>query len=161
MAGIATQRTFPAGISTSPWPFRPAYLPRESARHRGMSQGRRGKLYHMGFAVAWCVPLWLMANESRDWRIYADFAQIPDRHCARALVRQRSPRHRPRSEPVRAGFDDYRSLSFGLPIGHGSASTKAQSRCIHCWIWHGNIPTFIRITNGKVHDVNHPRSALA
>src|SRR6202047_5695753 len=38
--------------------------------------------------------------------------------------------------------------------GPSSANTKAPSRCIRCSTLHGNIPTFISITNGKVHDVN-------
>jgi len=35
-----------------------------------------GKLYHVGFRAGWRAPHWADANESRDWRIYADFTQI-------------------------------------------------------------------------------------
>ena len=38
--------------------------------------------------------------------------------------------------------------------GRNFAGTKLRSRCTRCWTLHGNIPTFIRITEGKVHDVN-------
>ena len=36
-----------------------------------------GKLYHMGFGSAIARSTLADANENRDWRIYADFAQIP------------------------------------------------------------------------------------
>src|SRR5664279_2840438 len=38
--------------------------------------------------------------------------------------------------------------------GPNSESTKPQSRCTRCWICTANIPTFISITSGTVHDVN-------
>ena len=38
-----------------------------------------GKLYHMGFRSRVARSTLADANESRDWRIYADFAQTPYR----------------------------------------------------------------------------------
>ena len=35
-----------------------------------------GKLYHMGFRSGWRAPPLADANESHDWRIFADFAQV-------------------------------------------------------------------------------------
>src|SRR3984885_12937792 len=36
-----------------------------------------GKLYHMGFRGKVARSTLAEANESRDWRIFADFAQVP------------------------------------------------------------------------------------
>jgi hypothetical protein len=36
----------------------------------------QGKLYHMGFRGKVARSTLADANESRDWRIYADFAQV-------------------------------------------------------------------------------------
>src|ERR1017187_9951956 len=38
--------------------------------------------------------------------------------------------------------------------GPGSGGGKPLSSCTRCWTLRGNIPTFIRVTDGKVHDVN-------
>src|ERR1700737_4767757 len=53
------------------------------------------KLYHMGFKSTIARSTLADANESRDWRIYADFAQV------RGIA----------SKFVRSGFDHHRSLS--------------------------------------------------
>ena len=37
-----------------------------------------GKLYHMGFRGKVARSTLVDANEARDWRIYADFAQVLD-----------------------------------------------------------------------------------
>jgi len=92
------------------------------------------------------------ANESRDWRIYADFAQVLI-HTARNL---------------------YRDDEFGLQLDHTAYALDASTidLCLSVFLWakfrkrkgavklhallnlRGNIPSFIWITDGKVHDVN-------
>jgi len=92
------------------------------------------------------------ANESRDWRIYAEFAQV--------LIGIARPLYT--NDPL--GVDLDQSL-------YAMGSTTIDL-CLSVFPWarfrkhkgavkmhtlldlHGNIPTFIRITNGKVHDVN-------
>src|ERR1035437_3323801 len=46
------------------------------------------------------------------------------------------------------------TCAFRCFPGPNSASTKPPSKCITLLHLHGNIPTFISITDGKVHDVN-------
>jgi hypothetical protein len=48
---------------------------RESLRDIETCLGAVGKLYHMGFRASVARSTLADANESRDWRIYADFAQ--------------------------------------------------------------------------------------
>src|ERR1035438_411036 len=35
-----------------------------------------------------------------------------------------------------------------------SGGARRRSRCTPCWTLRGNIPAFVHITDGKVHDVN-------
>jgi hypothetical protein len=92
------------------------------------------------------------ANESRDWRIYADFAQV--------LIGMARPLYA--HDPI--GVDLHQSL-YAL-------DSTTIDLCLSLFPWarfrkhkaavkmhtlldlHGNIPTFIRITDGRVHDVN-------
>ena len=68
-------RTYRVSISTSAWPLCPTDLPRELARYRNVFAGQQSKLYHMGIKRRVSRSTLADANESRDWRIYADFAQ--------------------------------------------------------------------------------------
>ena len=52
-----------------------------------------GKLYHMGFRGQVARSTLADANETRDWRIYADFAQVLIA-VARPLYARRSDRRR-------------------------------------------------------------------
>jgi transposase len=92
------------------------------------------------------------ANENRDWRIYCDFAQVLI-HIARKL---------------------YADEEFGLELEETVYALDASTidLCLSLFPWakfrktkaavklhtlldlRGNIPTFIAITDGKVHDVN-------
>ena len=50
---------------------------RESLRDIEACLGAIGpKLYHMGMGSAVARSTWADANENRDWRIFADFAQV-------------------------------------------------------------------------------------
>ncbi len=52
-------------------------LSREPARHRGLPCVRcRAKLYHLGFRGKVARSTLADANETRDWRIFADFAHM-------------------------------------------------------------------------------------
>ena len=111
-----------------------------------------GKLYHMGFCGKVARSTLADANESHDWRIYADFAQV--------LIRMARPLYA--HDPI--GVDLHQSL-YAL-------DSTTIDLCLSLFPWarfrrqkaavkmhtlldlHGNIPTFIRITEGKVHDVN-------
>ena len=110
------------------------------------------KLYHMGFRGKVTRSTLADANESHDWRIFADFAQI--------LISMARPLYA--CDPL--GVDLNNSL-YAL-------DSTTIDLCLSLFPWakfrehkaavkmhtlldlHGNIPTFIRITDGKVHDVN-------
>ena len=74
------------------------------------------KLYHMGFRSQVARSTLADANESRDWRIYADFAQVLIR-IARPLYGPRSDRRGSRSKSLRSGLDHHRSVPLAVPLG--------------------------------------------
>jgi hypothetical protein len=110
------------------------------------------KLYHMGIRGKVSRSTLADANEKRDWRIYSDFAQILI-HEARQLY-----------------VDD----DFGLELKDTvyALDSSTIDLCLSVFPWarfrkskgavklhtlldlRGDIPTFIWITDGKVHDVN-------
>lgn len=111
-----------------------------------------GKLYHMGLREPVRRSTLADANESRDWRIYYDFAQ-------RLIVRARSL---------------YANEDFGVELANTVYALDATTidLCLSMFPWapfrstkaavklhtlldlRGSIPTFIHISDGKVHDVN-------
>src|SRR5450756_2417332 len=112
----------------------------------------RGKLYHMGFRGRVARSTLADANESHDWRTFADFAQV--------LIAIARPLH----ACDLIGIDLHQSL-YAL-------DSTTIDLCLALFPWakfrkhkaavkmhtlldlRGNIPTFIRVTSGDVHDVN-------
>ena len=110
------------------------------------------KLYHMGIRGKVSKSTLADANENRDWRIYSDFAQVLI-HQARQL---------------------YINDDFGLQLQETVYTLDATiiDLCLSVFPWarfrkskgaiklhtlldlRGSIPSFIAITNGKVHEVN-------
>lgn len=110
------------------------------------------KLYHMGFRSKMSRNTLANANEKRDWRIYADFTQV--------LIRI--------ARPLYADDD------FGVELENTvyALDSTTIDLCLSLFPWarfrerkgavkvhtlidlRGNIPCFIRITDGLVHDVN-------
>ena len=110
------------------------------------------KLYHMGFRGKVSRSTLAEANETRDWRIYADFAQVLI-HQARSL---------------------YAKEDFGVELEETvyALDSTTIDLCLSLFPWakfrkhkgaiklhtlldlRGSIPTFIKITEGKIHDVN-------
>jgi hypothetical protein len=111
-----------------------------------------GKLYHMGFRSEVPRSTLADANEGRDWRIYADFAQVLI-GIARPLYAR---------DPIGVELDqslyalDSTTIDLCLSVFPWARFRKHKAAVkMHTLLdLHGNIPTFIRITNGKVHDVN-------
>jgi hypothetical protein len=112
----------------------------------------RGKLYHMGFRGRVARTNLADANEAHDWRIFADFAQ--------ALIGIARPLYA--HDPI--GVDlaqslyalDSTTIDLCLSLFPWAKFRKHKAAVkMHTLLdLHGNIPTFIRITDGKVHDVN-------
>src|SRR5260370_553211 len=110
------------------------------------------KLYHMGSRGRVPRSTLADANERHDWHIFADFAQILIAH-ARVL---------------------YAHDPFGAELQHSAYALDSTTidLCLAMFPWarfrerkgavkmhtlidlHGNIPLFVCVTDGKVHDVN-------
>jgi len=110
------------------------------------------KLYHMGIRGKVSRSTLADASESRDWRIYADFAQV--------LI------HRAR--------DLYCNDEFCIDLDQTvyALDSTTIDLCLSLFPWakfikhkgaiklhtlldlRGSIPSFIKITDGKVHDIN-------
>jgi len=112
----------------------------------------QNKLYHMGIRGRVSRSTLADANENRDWRIYADFAQVLI-HIARDLYSD---------EQFGIDLDDtvYAldsttiDLCLSLFPWASFRKTKAAIKLHTLLNLRGNIPIFIEITDGKVHDVN-------
>src|SRR5271165_451058 len=117
----------------------------------------QGKLYHMGFRGKVARSTLADANESRDWRIYADFAQMLI-GAARPLYA-----HDPIGVDLEQSLYALDSTTIDLCLTLFPWARFRQHKAavkMHTLLdLHGNIPTFIRITDGKVHDSQHPRRA--
>jgi hypothetical protein len=92
------------------------------------------------------------ANELRDWRIFPDFTQTLIAAARRLYVREPLDSRSGR-ELVCAGFDDHRSVSALFPWVR-FRRRKAAVKMHTLLDLRGNIPAFLYITDGKVHDVN-------
>jgi len=111
-----------------------------------------GKLYHMGFRGRVSRSTLADANDSHDWRIYADFAQV--------LIRIARPLYA--SDPIGVELDrslyalDSTTIDLCLSLFPWAKFRKHKAAVkMHTLLdLNGNIPTFISITPGKVHDVN-------
>ena len=110
------------------------------------------KLYHMGIRGKVSRNTLAHANETRDWRIYADFAQVL----------------------IRIARELYASEDFGLELDQTVYALDATiiDLCLSVFPWakfrtnkgavklhtlldlRGSIPVVISITHGKIHDVN-------
>ncbi len=125
---------------------------RESLRDiEACLSAQASKLYHMGFRDAVRRSTLADANEARDWRIYAEFAQ-------RLIAQARKL---------------YASESLGIELTNTVYALDATTidLCLSVFPWahfrstkgavkmhtlldlRGNIPTFIHISDGKMHDV--------
>ena len=112
----------------------------------------QSKLYHLGFRGRVTRSTLADANETHDWRIFADFAQY--------LIGVARPLYA--GDPIGVELDstlyalDSTTIDLCLSLfpWAGFRSTKGAVKLHTLLDLHGNIPTFISITEGKVHDVN-------
>lgn len=126
---------------------------RESLRDIEVCLGvQKSKLYHCGFSGPVKRSTLADANEKRDWRIFADFAGSLI-HIAR---------------PLYAGSE----AELDLDAAAYALDSSTIDLCLSLFPWarfrrskgaiklhtlidlQGSIPTFLHITDGKVHDVN-------
>jgi hypothetical protein len=110
------------------------------------------KLYHMGIRGRVSRNTLAHANETRDWRIYADFAQVL----------------------IKTARELYAADDFGVELEQTAYALDATTidLCLSLFPWakfrkakgagklhtlldlRGSIPSVVIITHGKVHDVN-------
>src|ERR1700675_4104022 len=111
-----------------------------------------GKLYPWGLRGKVARSTLADANESRDWRIYADFAQV--------LIAIARPLYV--HDPIGVDLEqslyalDSTTIDLCLSLFPWAKFRKHKAAVkMHTLLdLHGNIPTFIRVTSGDVHDVN-------
>jgi hypothetical protein len=112
----------------------------------------RGKLYHLGFRSRVARSTLADANDTHDWRIFADFAQ--------SLIQIARPLHA--EDPIGFELDhtlyalDSTTIDLCLSLFPWAKFRKHKGAVkMHTLLdLRGNIPTFIGITDGNVHDVN-------
>ncbi len=112
----------------------------------------RSKLYHMGIRGSVSRSTLADANETRDWRMFADFAQVL----------------------IATGRKLYSHDEFGLELEQTvyALDSTTIDLCLALFPWakfrrhkgaiklhtlldlRGSIPSFIQITDGKVHDIH-------
>ena len=111
----------------------------------------QSKLYHMGFRGQIARSTLADANEVRDWRIYADFAQV--------LIAEARPLYQNESFGVElentAYALDSTTIDLCLSLFPWAHFRKTKSAVkLHTLLdLRGNIPEFIYISTGKMHDV--------
>ena len=110
------------------------------------------KLYHMGIRGKVSRNTLAVANEKRDWRIYADFAQVLI-HEARRLYAD-EPFGVDLDETVYALDSTTIDLCLSLFPWARFRKTKGGIKMHTLLDLRGNIPVFIQITQARVHDVN-------
>jgi len=110
------------------------------------------KLYAMGFRSAVRRATLADANETRDWRIWADLAAVLIRK-ARKLYAQ-EPLGLDLSNTVYALDASTIDLCLSLFPWAPFRSTKAAIKLHTLLDLRGGIPSFIHISDGKLHDVN-------
>lgn len=111
------------------------------------------KLYHSGIKQPVSRSTLAEANENRDWRIYADFAQVLIRE-ARHLYKQDNEFALDIDNMVYAL--DSSTIDLCLSLFPWAKFRKAKGAVkMHTLLdLRGSIPTFIHLTDGLCHDVN-------
>ena len=112
----------------------------------------QGKLYHLGFHGQVARSTLADANEARDWRIFADFAYRLIATARGLYVRE--PMGVDLDESLYALDSTTIDLCLALFPWARFRRRKAAVKMHTLLDLRGNIPTFIRVTDGKVHDVN-------
>jgi len=111
------------------------------------------KLYHMGIRGNVSISNLSRANEGRDWRIYADFAQVLISK-ARALYNDNSDFLLDIENTIYALDSTTIDLCLSLFPWAKFRKNKAAIKLHTLLDLRGSIPSFIDITTGLIHDVN-------
>ena len=113
---------------------------------------RASKLYHIGFREPVRRSTLADANETRDWRIYAEFAHHLIAQARKVYANESLGMEL--ANTVYALDSTTIDLCLSLfPWAH-FRSTKAAVKMHTLLDLRGNIPSFVHISNGKLHDVH-------
>jgi Transposase DDE domain/Domain of unknown function (DUF4372) len=115
-------------------------------------RAQSSKLYHLGIRGGIARSTLADANETRDWRIYQDFAQALIR-----LARQLYSEDGFAVELKQTAYAlDSTTIDLCLALFPWARFRKKKAAVkLHTLLdLRGNIPTFIHISDGKLHDVN-------
>jgi len=115
-------------------------------------RSQRKKLYHMGIRGTVSRSTLADANEQRDWRIYAELAQsliatARELYSSDTFIDELD-------ETVYALDSTTIDLCLSVFPWASFRKTKAAVKLHTLLDLRGNIPTFIHISDGKLHDVN-------
>ncbi len=116
-------------------------------------RAQSAKLYHMGFRGRVSRSTLADANETRDWRIYAEFAQALI-GIARPLYAEEEPFGAQLKQSIYAFDATTIDLCLSVFPWARFMRTKAAVKLHTLLDLRGNIPTFIHISDGKLHEVN-------
>ncbi|HSW64642.1 MAG TPA: IS4 family transposase [Dissulfurispiraceae bacterium] len=126
---------------------------RESLRDiEACLRSQSAKLYHLGICGKVSRSAIADANETRDWRIYFEFAQALIRIARRLYANEVLAVEL--AETVYALDSTTVGLCLKLFPWAEFRTTKAAVKLHTLLDLRGSIPTFIHISDGKMHDVN-------
>jgi len=126
---------------------------RESLRDiEACLRAQKSKLYHMGIRSTVSRNTLANANKTRNWQIYADFAQTLIQTARRLYIDEEFNFELENTAYALDSSTIDLCLSV-FPWAH-FRKTKAAIKLHTLLDLRGNIPTFIHITDGKLHDVN-------
>ncbi len=149
---IIISRVSPVRISIAAWHSLSSHTVESLRDIEACLNAQSNKLYHMGIRSKVARSTLADANEKRDWRIYADFAQSLIQTARRLYA----------DEDLGLELDntiyalDATTIDLCLsvfPWAH-FRRTKAAVKLHTLLDLRGNIPSFIHISEGKIHDVN-------
>lgn len=115
-------------------------------------RAQQNKLYHMGIRSRVSRNTLANANKVRDWRIYAEFAQSLINIARRLYVNENFGVEL--AQTVYALDSTTIDLSLSVFPWAKFRQTKAAIKLHTLLDLRGAIPTFIHISDGKLHDVN-------
>jgi hypothetical protein len=126
---------------------------RESLRDiEACLRSQQHKLYHMGMRSTVSRSTLAEANEQRDWRIYADFAY------SLILIARKLYSNEPFGVDLKQAVYALDATTIDLCLSLFPWANFRQSKSaikLHTLLdLRGNIPTFIHVSDGKLHDVN-------
>lgn len=126
---------------------------RESLRDiEACLRAQSSKLYHLGLRATVARNTLANANATRDWRIYCDFAQSLIAMARRLYVNE--PFGVELKDTVYALDATTIDLCLSVFPWAPFRSTKAAIKLHTLLDLRGNIPSFIRISDGKWHEIN-------